>query len=277
MLTTKIRPNAPDRPTAKAAEKILDIRELVPKRHAAFVPCAKAACRFLQILPGSQILTPRRGYTILGAFRGKSKKSCIPLFAQSKSGMPLGHKLSILREDETCHEDSERGDEEDGGDKDEDDSDASSDSDSEDEQLERTETFQATQNIAALGEQAVSRAVFELEDRSSSLADLGTHLDHRVTGLSPEERAKVDKGYGQLIDFISKLQRIRDLLPPSSILPASASLPLSVDTPSSSTSTTPAPIPNLNKRKRLLPVPSTSILHLSHIPGTPLPMSLPVY
>jgi hypothetical protein len=91
--------------------------------------------------------------------------------------------------------------------------------------------------------------VFELEDMASRLADLGTYLDHRVVGLSPEESAKVDKGYGQLIDFISKLQRVREL--PPSIHPRPASLPLSVDSPSASAIT--APIARPNKRKLLLP------------------------
>ncbi|KAJ7845401.1 hypothetical protein B0H14DRAFT_3683866 [Mycena olivaceomarginata] len=196
MLTIKIRPNAPDLPTAKAAEKIRD----------------------------------------------------------------------ILQEDGACHEDSgERGDEEDGGEEDEDDSvsvrtDAeSSDSDSEDDQSQRTETFRATQNKAALGEQAVSRAVFDLEDMASRLADLGTYLDHRVVGLNPEESAKVDKGYGQLIDFISKLQRVREL--PPSIHPRPASLPLSVDSPSASATT--APIARPNKRKLLLP-PSPEKMQKRH-------------
>jgi hypothetical protein len=56
----------------------------VPKQHAAFVPCAKAACSFLQILPGSQIPTPQCYYTVVMAFGGKREKSCMPLFAQSK-------------------------------------------------------------------------------------------------------------------------------------------------------------------------------------------------
>ena len=73
---------------------LIGIRELVPKRHAAFVHCARAACSFLQILPGSQIPTPQCYYTVVMAFRGREKKSCTPLFAQSKSGMPLGLKLS---------------------------------------------------------------------------------------------------------------------------------------------------------------------------------------
>ncbi|KAF8218103.1 hypothetical protein K438DRAFT_1747332 [Mycena galopus ATCC 62051] len=95
------------------------------------------------------------------------------------------------------------------------------------------------------------------------LADLGTYLDHRVIGLSPEESTKVDKGYGQFIDFISKLQRVRELPLPSSIHPPPASLPpaplpLSIDAPCA-----PAHIPNPKKQKFLLP-PSPEKMQKRH-------------
>jgi hypothetical protein len=51
-------------------------RELVPKRLAAFVHCAKA-CSILQILPGSQIPTP-------WPLEEEKKKCCMLLFAQPK-------------------------------------------------------------------------------------------------------------------------------------------------------------------------------------------------
>ncbi|KAJ7856493.1 hypothetical protein B0H14DRAFT_3136050 [Mycena olivaceomarginata] len=176
----------------------------------------------------------------------------------------------ILQEDSAFHKDSSaEADEEDLEDEDDNESvatDASSDSDSEDDSDDDLEPeFRATQNIAALGEQAVARTVFELEDMASRLADLGAYLDHRVTGLSPEESAKVDKGYGQLTEFISKLQRVRELPPPSSVrppptLPATPLPPSTANAPSTTSARTPF---NPKKRKHLLP-PSPEKMQKRH-------------
>ncbi|KAF7378334.1 hypothetical protein MSAN_00259400 [Mycena sanguinolenta] len=144
ILTIKIRPNAPDRPTAKAAQEIQAI-------------------------------------------------------LQNKDG-------------------GEGSDEDDGSGEDDNASvatDESSESDSENDELETTNPSRATQNMAALGEQALSRVLFELDDIAPRLADLGTYLDHRVLGLSPEEITKAGKRYGQLADFMSRFQRVIDLPPPA--------------------------------------------------------------
>jgi hypothetical protein len=48
----------------------------------------------MQLFTNSQISTPQCYYTVVMAFRGRKKK-LHAAFAQSKSGMPLWHKLSI--------------------------------------------------------------------------------------------------------------------------------------------------------------------------------------
>ncbi|KAJ7687109.1 hypothetical protein B0H17DRAFT_1136437 [Mycena rosella] len=160
-------------------------------------------------------------------------------------------KIEGILLDDTCVEEEE-------GDDDVDDdnasvaTDASSDSDSDDEdELDRTEAVRATQNVAALGEQAVSHIIFELEEMASRLTDLGEYLDQRVTGLAPEERARVGKGYGQLAGLMAKLQRVMDLPPPSTQQPTSPTIP--VQNIVSPTTAFVPPSPNPRKRKNILP------------------------
>ncbi|KAF8177082.1 hypothetical protein K438DRAFT_1770194 [Mycena galopus ATCC 62051] len=81
----------------------------------------------------------------------------------------------ILCEDNTCLEEEDAGDADVDGDNTSVATDTSSDSESEldeeDTALDSTNTLQATQNVAALGEQAISCTVFELKDMASKLSD----------------------------------------------------------------------------------------------------------
>ncbi|KAJ6573241.1 hypothetical protein B0H10DRAFT_2349038 [Mycena sp. CBHHK59/15] len=139
--------------------------------------------------------------------------------------------------------------------------DESSDSDSDSDEEDAVDTFaviRATQNVAALGEQAVSRTIYELRDIEPKLGDLGQYLDQRVFGLSPDELKEVGQCYGHLMDFVSKLERVMSLPlpPPQGQLPTSQ-LPSTV--PSTSTArpevsnTSPTSSTSQNKRKQLLP------------------------
>ena len=53
--------------------------------------CAKAACSFLQILPGSQIPTSQCYYTVVMAFRGRKKKAACRFLHNQKAACRLGH------------------------------------------------------------------------------------------------------------------------------------------------------------------------------------------
>ncbi|KAJ7753947.1 hypothetical protein DFH07DRAFT_960018 [Mycena maculata] len=105
----------------------------------------------------------------------------------------------ILSADDTCLKPEPDGD--DAKDIDDDNAsiatDASSDSESDSEEGPSGATLCATQNMAALREQAVSE-----------------YLDQRVTGLSPEERDEVGYGYGQLTNLMSKIECVLNLPSP---------------------------------------------------------------
>ncbi|KAF7344086.1 hypothetical protein MVEN_01698300 [Mycena venus] len=172
----------------------------------------------------------------------------------NKADLPTAQaaeKIEGILLDDTCVEEDEEHD-----DVDDDNAsvatDASSDSNSDDEdELDRTDSVRVNQNVAALGEQAVSRTMFELEEMASRLTDLGEYLDQRVTGLAPEERARVGKGYGQLAGLMAKLQRVMDLPPPSTQEPTSPTIPVqNVISPAATSVPTP---PNPRKRRNLLP------------------------
>ncbi|KAJ7486926.1 hypothetical protein FB451DRAFT_1391789 [Mycena latifolia] len=47
----------------------------------------------------------------------------------------------------------------------------------------------------------------------------GLYLDHRVTGLAPEERNELGKGYGQLMNLMAKMERVFQLPPPAPPMP----------------------------------------------------------
>ncbi|KAJ7222858.1 hypothetical protein B0H12DRAFT_1078164 [Mycena haematopus] len=101
--------------------------------------------------------------------------------------------------------------------------------------LQNADISRAARNAAALEEQqAISQSI-----------DLVRYLEQKATrvGLSPEERASMEKVYGQLTSYMSELRRVMDLPPP----PTAAS-------PSTSSENGPAPMaPNPKKRKQVLP------------------------
>ncbi|KAK7006683.1 hypothetical protein R3P38DRAFT_3214038 [Favolaschia claudopus] len=107
-------------------------------------------------------------------------------------------------------------------------SDSGSDSDDEDDEIN---SLRATQTTAALGEQAISRAMFELRDIEPRLSGQGQYLDQRAVGLSPAELEEVGQRYGNLVDFVSRLERVMNLPPhiPTST-PAAPSRAAATDT-----------------------------------------------
>ncbi|KAF7361089.1 hypothetical protein MSAN_01140100 [Mycena sanguinolenta] len=164
---------------------------------------------------------------------------------------------AILQKDEACDVDGgEGGDEDDSSDED-DSASVSTDasSDSENDESKGVNPSRATQNVAALGEQAFSRAMFELDDIAPRLADLGAYLDHRMVGLSPEETAKAGIRFGEIAAFMTRFQRVLDL--PSS---ATASVP---DPVTASIAPTSDSAQNSKKRKQLLP-PSPEKMQKRH-------------
>ncbi|KAJ6556910.1 hypothetical protein B0H10DRAFT_1203341 [Mycena sp. CBHHK59/15] len=131
-----------------------------------------------------------------------------------------------------------------------------SESDFDEDAVKPSAAVRATQNVAALGEQAVSRAVFELRDMEPRLFDLGRYLDQRVFGLSPEELKEVGQRYGNLMDFVSKLEHIMNLPPPpQDPLPAlsrAPTAPLMATAPPEVATASPATGGSQRKRKKIL-------------------------
>ncbi|KAJ7033562.1 hypothetical protein C8F04DRAFT_1184005 [Mycena alexandri] len=167
----------------------------------------------------------------------------------SKADLPTSRaaeKLDeVLKEDDTCFEVESDTDGDDDGDNNSSvatdaSSDSDSDSESDEDDLPNAETGSeqrrefASQNVAALGEQAISRTIFEFRELESKFADLSEYLDQRVTGLSPEEREEIGRGYGQLANLMTKMDRVLNLPPPSTITPSTPST-----APTGSTSCTP--------------------------------------
>lgn len=118
--------------------------------------------------------------------------------------------------------------------------------------------------MAALGEQAISRTVFELRDMEPRLSDLGHYLDQRVFGLSPEELKEVGQRYGILMDFVSKLERVMNLPPPPPPQDQSPALSQALTQPEGTFPLTATALPEVvttsppvgssqRKRKNLLP------------------------
>ncbi|KAJ7064412.1 hypothetical protein B0H15DRAFT_958619 [Mycena belliarum] len=135
------------------------------------------------------------------------------------------------------------------GDDDEDDSasvatDASSDSDDDGDDRDTVVATQTAQNIAALGEQAVSRTMFELRELGPKFTELGSYLDYRTTALTSDERDEMGKSLGQLINLQAKLERVLQL--PPNLPPNAVAL-----TPSAPTPLSPSPPERVGKRKLL--------------------------
>ncbi|KAJ6554322.1 hypothetical protein B0H19DRAFT_1071733 [Mycena capillaripes] len=171
-------------------------------------------------------------------------------------------KIDDLLQDETSVEGSQEAEEE-TADSDDDNAsvgtDASSDSESDfdEDAVKPSAAVRATQNVAALGEQAVSRTVFELRDMEPRLLDLGHYLDQRVFGLSPEELKEIGQRYGNLMGFVSKLERVMNLPPlPQDQLPAPSrvpTVPLTATTQPEVATTSRATGSSQRKRKNILP------------------------
>ncbi|KAJ7033561.1 hypothetical protein C8F04DRAFT_1260815 [Mycena alexandri] len=192
----------------------------------------------------------------------------------SKADLPTSRaaeKLDeVLKEDDTCFEVESDTDGDDDGDNNSSvatdaSSDSDSDSESDEDDLPNAETGSeqrrefASQNVAALGEQAISRTIFEFRELESKFADLSEYLDQRVTGLSPEEREEIGRGYGQLANLMTKMDRVLNLPPPSTITPSTPST-----APTGSTSCTPDTSSGVReKRKHLLP-PSPEKMQKRH-------------
>jgi hypothetical protein len=122
----------------------------------------------------------------------------------------------------------------------------------------------AAQNVAALGEQAISRTVFQLREMGSTFANLSEYLDQRVTGLTSDERDEVGRGYGQLVNLMAKMERVLNLPAPTPALPPvdqSQSRPSAV--PSTCTEAAAVASQIGIKRKQLLP-PSPEKLQKRH-------------
>ena len=70
--------------------------------------------------------------------------------------------------------------------------------------------------------------MFELREMGSRFPDLSEYLDQHVTGLNPNERKEIGKGYGQLVNLMARLERVMNLPPPPTpttpALPALAAL-----------------------------------------------------
>ncbi|KAJ6564419.1 hypothetical protein B0H19DRAFT_1258870 [Mycena capillaripes] len=137
----------------------------------------------------------------------------------AKAELPTSHAAEkiehILREDDGCMESNSDG--EDAADDDDDvATDASSDSESESDKDDgdgdhsKRHAF-AAQNVTALGEQPISRTVFQLREMGSTFADLGEYLDQRVTGLSSEECKEIGRGYGHLVNLMAKMEQVLSL------------------------------------------------------------------
>ncbi|KAJ7807915.1 hypothetical protein B0H14DRAFT_2609293 [Mycena olivaceomarginata] len=100
-------------------------------------------------------------------------------------------------------------------------SDSESESDEEDADVNVTRSKRrefAAQIVAALGEQAISRTVFQLREMESTFADLSGYLDQRVTGLTSDERDEAGRGYG-LVNLMAKMERVLNLPAPTPALP----------------------------------------------------------
>ncbi|KAJ7466367.1 hypothetical protein FB451DRAFT_1178519 [Mycena latifolia] len=83
----------------------------------------------------------------------------------------------------------------------------------------------------------------------SKFLDLGSYLDHRVTGLAPEERDELGKGYGQLMNLMAKMERVFQLPPPAPPMPVETPHP----TPELVASTTSRPsTPQCGEKRKIL-------------------------
>ncbi|KAJ7015879.1 hypothetical protein C8F04DRAFT_1363278 [Mycena alexandri] len=193
---------------------------------------------------------------------------------------PAAAVTDLLRNDDSCHDTVSPEEEEvneDDSDNESVDTDASSDSDeSDDESDDAPETapqvsHRPPQNQLALGEQALARTLFELEDMGQKLGDLAEYLKHHPGPLSDSSREEIAQGrppttaggghylYGGHHPPRHPPRRLHRLSPPpSSSLPSSSPL-------------LPSPAP----------LPSNSLLHhithQQHVPHVtpPLPHITP--
>ncbi|KAJ7218162.1 hypothetical protein C8J57DRAFT_1537513 [Mycena rebaudengoi] len=91
--------------------------------------------------------------------------------------------------------------------------DASSDSDSDSESESSTMPQpRMTQSKAALTEQVLARALYELREVGSKFSDIGDILQHaEITNLNDDQRAQIGHGSGQVRHFLTQLQNLLDL------------------------------------------------------------------
>ncbi|KAJ7209276.1 hypothetical protein GGX14DRAFT_632565 [Mycena pura] len=165
---------------------------------------------------------------------------------------------TVLREDDTCHLEPEGATEPMAEEQDIEDVDdnasiatnASSDTESDDEDTPAQPSAARTRNIAALGEQAVARAIIELREMRPRCADLAEFLKHRRVGLDAQELEEFGKSSAELTNLVTELHRVI-ALPGTPCLPETAST-TSDPLPPSPGLSNPLPTATLSGLKRKL-------------------------
>ncbi|KAJ7112524.1 hypothetical protein C8R44DRAFT_741610 [Mycena epipterygia] len=124
----------------------------------------------------------------------------------------------------------------------------------------------ASDNLAALGEQALARTVYELQDMAPRLGDLAEYMKRKAGPLSTNERKALSHGRGHLAALSAEFDRLLFAVP----------APVSTQNPPESTLTAvPAPSGTQQGSKRkaakaslLPPSPEkkASKRHQSHAP-----------
>ncbi|KAJ7023953.1 hypothetical protein C8F04DRAFT_1047632 [Mycena alexandri] len=143
----------------------------------------------------------------------------------------------ILASDESCH-DPFNPEEEDGNDESDNESvatDASSNSSDSDDEPEDEPEPQSSQTVPknqqALGEQALARTLFELDDMGQKFGDLAEFLKHHPGSLSDSSRDLLTKRAEPVAAFMAEIRRLcRHESTPSlpSLFPSAPSLPSSI-------------------------------------------------
>ncbi|KAJ7840928.1 hypothetical protein B0H14DRAFT_3869338 [Mycena olivaceomarginata] len=89
------------------------------------------------------------------------------------------------------------------------DTDASSDSGDESDAKEDGLQGRASINVAALGEQALARTIYELDEIGPKMGDLAEFLKRKKSGpISATEQACLSRGRGQLAAMLAEIDRI---------------------------------------------------------------------
>ncbi|KAJ7027421.1 hypothetical protein C8F04DRAFT_1189549 [Mycena alexandri] len=138
----------------------------------------------------------------------------------------------LLQEHEPTSDDEEDGTPDLENDSDSDiDTDASSDSDDDSGGEEDPRGAAAAGNLAALGEQALARTVYELQEMGPRLGDLAEYMKRKSGPLSTTEQAALSQGRGHLAALLGELDRLLFAVPAPSLTQNPVSTPQATPAP----------------------------------------------